>query len=209
MTTVSAVARPQTVSDMRRASKPEKPEDVIGEVAMSGLAGGALWTAGTGSGVSILAHEAGHATAANLLYVNAHPHISITPLKGGVTSFDPSHLSTWGNELGRNLSNAVVSAAGPAVDVVTSMAAFAVGYKMRKEHKILGPALMGYGSLMMLNDTLYAASAVSSNVAALAAKGNDFAGIATALHIHPIIPALVMASLIPLEFLALRHMEKH
>lgn len=170
--------------------------------------GGLLNVAGAGTGASIMAHELGHAVAAEALFVGANPHISIQPFKGGVTSFRAGALTALGEKYGREMSLGITSGAGPLVDTAISMVSFAAGFAVRKEHPYIGGALMGNAGLTMLNDTLYAGSALFGSVAELARAGNDFAGLAVYLGIPPLVSVAIMAAALPAEYLLLKGVEK-
>lgn len=202
-----AVARPATAAQM--LARADRGGLSVDDVILSGIYGGGAYLAGTGSGVSILAHEAGHAVAANALFTGANPRISIQPLQGGVTHWNPNGgLTDLGRHFGVNGSEAIVSAAGAAVDTGLAMVSFAAGYKMRHAHPIVGRALMGYAGMSMLNDTLYAATALGGSVAKLAETGNDFAALALHTGLPPIVGVAVMAAALPAEYLVLRALEK-
>ncbi|MBI3929219.1 MAG: hypothetical protein HY319_26980 [Armatimonadetes bacterium] len=154
---------------------------------------------------SIYAHELGHKLAVDTLYQNAQPTIEVNPFSGGVTRWFPGELTETGQKLGPRLSRAVVSAAGTVVDTTIAMTSFAVGYRIRKEHPLIGTTLMGYAGFTMLNSVFYAASALGSAVT----PGNDFASLALNAGIHPLVSMGILAAVLPAEYLLLRTLEKH
>ncbi|MBM3462969.1 MAG: hypothetical protein FJX76_12780 [Armatimonadetes bacterium] len=203
----ATVARPLSSAGLLRAAGEGNltPEDVMGCLVGGGVASLAV----SATGLNVLAHEAGHAVSVSALFENANPTISITPMKGGVTSWNPSGgLSELGESIGLGGSRAIVSGAGAIVDTAIAMTTFAAGYKLRKSHPILGRTLMGYAGMTMLNDILYAGTALVGNAAALAAKGNDFASLAVHAGIPPIAAIAIMAAVLPAEYLLLRALER-
>lgn len=179
-------------------------KDAIG----AALYGDIAYLGVSATGANIYAHEAGHAVAANLMFQDANATISVTPFKGGVTRFMAGALTETGQGLGREGALTVVSGAGPLVDVAISMVSFATGYVIRKQHPIAGRAMMGYAAMTMLNDVLYAGSALGAGTIALAKTGNDFANLAVHAGIPPIVSVAVLAALLPAEYLLLRAAEK-
>lgn len=157
------------------------------------------------AGPGTLLHEFGHKWAADALFENAQPHVEFTPFKGGVTRYQPSPLSHLGESLGEDKSRGLRSAAGPAMDLFSSMAIFAAGHKMRHKHPNAAAAMMGYASYRAASATLYALSP--------AKWGHDFAGMQKNLGIPIWASAAVFAAALPLEYLVLsalenRHAEK-
>lgn len=204
----AGIARPASAGELRRAAK--DPSDLTGdEIYRAGFAGGILHTVAGAGGAGIYAHELGHAVAANLVHQGANPSIDVTPFKGGVTRYRPGPLTELGQKLGEDGSRALVAGAGTLVDATSSAIAFAVGYRIRKKHKVLGPALMGYGAMTMANSVLYAGSALFGNLPALAKQGNDFAALATSIGLHPIASIAILGALLPAEYLLLKTLEKH
>lgn len=118
-----------------------------------------------------LIHESGHAFAARILYKNANPKITLNSygFKGGSCSSNKYNLSKFGKWLGTNNSEAISYAAGPIVDMVTSIALlrFFPGN--------------GYSYIKLLNNVAYAISALSeqafhtNEVASF--DGHDFVGV--------------------------------
>lgn len=153
-------------------------------------------------------HEMGHALTAEALFQGANPIVEVTPFGGGVTYWRPGPLTERGQQLGFDGARAAVSAAGPLVDMAMAMTTFGVGYKIRKEHPYVGSALMGYAAFSVVNDILYASSALG-NVAKAAATGNDFANIAVRTGLHPLASIAIMAAILPAEYLLLRYLENN
>lgn len=202
------VATPVTASDML-AQAEARPDAQVDKVLMAaGLGGGLANLAGVGTGASIMAHEVGHAVAAEALFQGANPQITIHPFKGGVTSYHAGALTPLGQQYGRDGSLAITAAAGPLVDTAISVVTFAAGFAMRKKHPIAGGTLMGYAGMTMLNDTLYAGSALFGSTVALAKTGNDFANLAVHAGIPPMVSVALMAAILPAEYLLLKGAEK-
>lgn len=172
----------------------------------AGTLGSAAYTAGSVY-PSTWAHEMGHATAIRTLYQNGRPSVEVFPFKGGVTKWYPSALSPLGEKLGSDGARAVVAASGTLVDIGLATSTFGLGFSLRKKHPIAGAALMGYGSMTLLNSVLYAGSALGGDLGALAAKGNDFATLAVKGGLHPLASMAILASIIPLEYAALKWTE--
>lgn len=197
-------------------TKPSKEEDsltgVVRDIIKSepkivgGMAGVAAYTAASAY-PSTWAHEMGHAVAIEHLYTNSQPSVEVFPFEGGVTRWRPSELSPLGKKLGADGARALVSASGTLVDLGIATTSFGVGFKLRKKHPIIGHALMGYGAMTVLNSALYAGSAVGGDLAALAAKGNDFASLGVRIGLPPIASVAILASILPLEYAALRWLE--
>lgn len=172
-------------------------------------AGNAAFSVVSHTGLNILAHETGHLVAASTLLSGSHAHIVLTPPTGGYTSFNGhAALSALGEKLGVNASMGIIAGAGAGVDALIAGALFAKGFKMRHEHPVIGSTMMGYAGFSMLNDVLYAGMAIGGNLAKLAATGNDFASLALATHISPLLAAGALALLLPAEYLLLRAAEK-
>lgn len=204
---VATVAMPMTAGQMLARAVARKDdgglsrEDVMGSL----VGGGASSLVGGFTGISIYPHEAGHAAAVNLLFKNARPDIDIFPGRGGVTRWDPrGGLTPLGERFGFEGSRAIVSGAGAIVDTAIAMTTFAAGYALRKKHPMVGRTMMGYAAMTMLNDVIYAASALGTAVA----RGNDFASLATFAGIHPLVSVAVLAAVLPAEYLVLRAIEK-
>ena len=184
----------------------EDPHKVMEQVCFGGALGTAAYLGGTAYPSTYL-HELGHKIAIEHLYSGAQADISVTPFKGGVTRWRAEGLSPLGEHLGSAGSRSAVAMAGTAMDALSSCALFAVGYKMRKSRPMAGSALMGYGVMTMANSTLYAASGIGKT-AATAKAGHDFLTLQTQLGVPCWVSTAVVASLIPLTYLAMRAFEK-
>lgn len=209
----STIRRPATrIQPPSSKSQAEKPEDSLNTKVdnfVFGLTGGAALSVAGAAYPTTWMHEMGHAGTIDLLYTNSSPSVEVWPFKGGVTKWQPSELSDLGKKFGPNGARAMVSAAGTIVDMGVAATSFGVGFKLRKEHPIVGTALMGFGGMTVLNSISYAASAVGKNVSELAKSGNDFAGIAVKAGIHPLASIAIMAAILPLEYAALKYLEDH
>ncbi|MEW6278069.1 MAG: hypothetical protein AB1758_05560 [Candidatus Eremiobacterota bacterium] len=173
------------------------------EIVDSCFRGGGSYVAGLLYPTTYL-HELGHAVAVNALYQGADPHITVTPLVGGVTRWTQgAPLTDLGQKLGRSTARTAVAAAGTAVDVGLSTIAFAAGYMLRKKQPWLGCAMMGYAGFGMAQTVLYALSAVGSTFV-----GNDFGTFAAMTGVPPLVTAGVLAAILPAEYLLLRYLER-
>ena len=202
-------ARPTSARELRAAAETHDRVDLSGEELIKTAAFGALASAAGTAGPSIAAHEIGHVVAANAVYQGANPSFEVTPFQGGVTRYTAGPLTELGQKLGPNGAQALVAGAGTLVDATSAAVSFAVGYKIRKEHPVLGPALMGYGGLTMVNSMLYAGTALSGSLPALAKQGNDFAALATSIGLPPVVSIALLGAMLPAEYLILRQLEKH
>lgn len=152
-------------------------------------------------------HEMGHAKMVELMYDTPKPTVEVFPFKGGVTRWYPGPLTEVGQKFGPDGARAMVSAAGTLVDMGVATTTFGAGFKLRKKHPMIGAALMGYGAMTVANSIAYAASAVGKDVVKLAREGNDFAGLAVRAGLHPLASVAIMASILPLEYAALKWLE--
>lgn len=201
----SVAARPAPV--LRRQKEAEPEGDLRRELTQTAMLGAGAWTLGAAYPSTWL-HEMGHALTAEALFEGANPIVSVTPFGGGVTRWTPGELTPLGEDLGYRTARAAVSAAGPLVDIAMSMATFGIGFAVRKKYPMVGKALMGYAGFTMLNDIFYAGSALGKDLPALARSGNDFASLGVNAGIHPLVSMGIMAAVLPLEYLALKGIEK-
>lgn len=195
-----------------KSDTPAQPEKVVDELVRehplvaAGLLGSAGYTAASAYPSTWL-HEIGHATAIKHLYSNGRPTVEVFPFKGGVTRWYPSELSPLGKRLGPDGARALVAASGTLVDIGVATSTFGLGFTLRKKHPIVGSALMGYGAMTMVNSLFYAGSALGGDLAALSAKGNDFATIAVKGGLHPIASMAILASILPLQYAGMKLLE--
>lgn len=185
---------------------PDDPNKKMQDICFGGALGTAAYMGGTAFPSTYL-HELGHKMAIHTLYSGAQADITVNPFKGGVTKWSAQGLSPLGEHLGAHGSRSVVAMAGTAMDALSSCALFAAGYKMRKKHPLMGNAMMGYGVMNMTNATLYAASGIGKG-AATAKAGHDFVTLQTQLGVPCWVSTLVVASLIPLTYVAMRALDK-
>ena len=200
---------PQNNNDPKPPKKPDQPgKGIIGQnpVTDTLFLGSASYTLGTAYPSTWL-HEMGHAKMAEALFVDPQTSIEVNPFRGGVMRWRPGQLSELGHKVGRDTARGMVAAAGPVVDMAIAATSFGVGFKMRKEHPLIGRALMGYGIMSVVNDIAYAGKALGGDMVKKAAAGNDFANMGVKLGLHPIASIAIMASIIPLEYLALKYLE--
>ncbi|MEK9144105.1 MAG: hypothetical protein AAB339_00680, partial [Elusimicrobiota bacterium] len=124
----------------------------------------------------------------------------------GYVSYGDLHPTELGRRIGANASRAVISAAGSAAQAGASMAQFAVGYAVRKDHPVIGYTLMAASSVQHLSNSLYlwsAAGMSAGEIAEAAATGHDWASFAAATGINPTLTALAYTALLPAEALVL------
>ena len=185
---------------------PEPPQNNLDFVFKSGFYGGIAHTVGTLYPTTYL-HELGHKVAAHSLFEGVQSTITVKPLQGGSLRWRAQGLSALGERLGYEGSRAAVAAAGPMVDVVTSMAAFGAGYKMRHRHPIVAQTMMGYAAANMANLTLYAASGIGKTLAS--SPGHDFLNLQAFAGIPCWASTAVLASLLPAQFLVMRALDQN
>lgn len=182
---------------------PPDPRDTLIPAAMLGVGG---WMAGTAYPTTYL-HELGHKVAVNALYQNANPTISVTPFKGGSTTWSPGGgLSPLGQKLGHSASRSAVAMAGTAMDALSSVALFAAGYKLKKSNPVLGTSMMCFSAMNMLNSTSYAASGIGKAVASK--PGHDFLTLQAMTGLPCWASAVIVASILPATYLVMRSLDK-
>jgi hypothetical protein len=150
-------------------------------------------------------HELGHKAAIDTLFKEAGAQVSVTPFKGGATRWSGKHFTELGSSLGMENSRAIVSAAGPAVDLFSSLASFAVGFKVRKKHPNLGAAMMGYAGFRAASSVMYALTPCKGT----SCNGHDFQNFAKFAGVPAWVSAVVIAAAIPVEYLVLKALEKN
>lgn len=182
----------------------ERFNGALDGLSKTAMLGGASYLAGSAY-PTIYLHELGHKIAAEQLYSNPRTSITVNPFKGGAMRWYPSALSPLGEKLGANGARAAVAAAGPAVDVLTSVALFGAGYKLRKKHPMVGHAMMGYAGMNMANITAYAASGIGKTLAQSA--GHDFLNLQAFAGIPPWVSMVALASILPAQYLIMRALE--
>ncbi len=121
---------------------------------------------------SVLSHEMGHAIAAQALYLTP-VKIEIFPFEGGMMKSNRSVLSDLGNYFGHSYSNLIISAAGPAIDLISSLVFIGVAHKIQKKYPDLSRYLNMMAAVTLLNVTFYAASAFFTSF-----PGHDFIALA-------------------------------
>lgn len=206
---IQTAPKPRTPSSLPKKQGPQPPRDrdqQIEDFCFGGALGSAAFL-GAAAYPSTYLHELGHKMAIHTLYAGAQTEIHVTPFKGGATRWSNEGLSPLGQHLGADGSRAVVAMAGTAMDALSSCALFAAGYKMRKTRPVTGNAMMGYGILRMVASTQYAASGIGKTAATVSA-GHDFFRLQTTLGVPCWASTAVVASLIPLTYLAMRALEK-
>lgn len=186
------------------------PGGLTGDEALgTGVLGALAYVAG-GIYPSTWAHEMGHATATKILYEVPFPEVTVRPLMGGRTHIEwGMPLSRAGEMMGEDLSWATTAAAAAAVDVGIAMTSMAMGYRIRKQHPIVGMSLMGYAGWSILGRIGYAASALGSDgLKALAAEGHDYAIMAVHGGLQPLAAIGILAAVLPAEYAVLRWLDK-
>ena len=124
----------------------------------------------------------------------------------GYVSYGDLRPTELGGRIGANASRAVISAAGSAAQAGASMAQFAVGYAVRKDHPVIGYTLMAASSVQHLSNSLYlwsAAGMSAGELAEAASTGHDWASFAAATGVNPTLTALAYTALLPAEALVL------
>jgi hypothetical protein len=188
------------------------------------------------SGAETILHEGAHAKTLQLMFDNAHPTVQVDAIDNlqaflkdpskenlsrflsgydvnqdgalGVTSLDTgTGLSKTGKVLGENKAIAVVAAAGSVAQEIPALAGFALGYKMRKEHPMLGYMLMTTGTLSHLSNSLYPLSAVAMPTDYVP-DGHDWKMFAQLTGIPPAVTAGLFFLSLPALAAGLHYMEK-
>ncbi len=149
-------------------------------------------------------HELGHKAAIGALFKDAEAKISVKPFQGGGTRWSGKHFTHLGTSLGMENSRAIVSAAGPAVDLFSSLASFATGFKLRKQHPNLGAALMGYAGFRAARSVMYALTPCKDSMC----SGHDFQNLAKFAGVPTWVSAAIFAAAIPAEYAVLKLLEK-
>jgi hypothetical protein len=148
--------------------------------------------------VAVLAHESGHALAAKALFRQSDPQIVLNFPNGGWTSYEDWHgLTKWGECFGRARSNLLVTAAGPAFGVVTSIISLGIAHMIQRDHPRASLYLNALAVMNIFTHVIYALSALVPSEQTI---GHDFVALA-ASGIHPLAAAVVMVA-IPILFKA-------
>jgi len=204
--------RPPQLPQAKKLPAPQKPDapkpqppDKLEILYKGGLLGTGAYLAGTAYPSTYL-HELGHKIAINTLYEGANPRISVEPFKGGATRWSPRALSSLGQSLGPQASRSVVAMAGTAMDALSSVALFATGYHVKKRNPVLGTSMMVYGAMTMANSTAYALSGIGKTAAS--SPGHDFLTLNSMTGIPCWASAAVVASILPVTYLALKSLDK-
>lgn len=186
--------------------EPQEPQNKLDFAFKTAFYGGIAHTVGS-LYPTIYLHELGHKVAAHTLFDGVQSTITVNPLQGGSLRWRPQGLSELGQRLGYEGSRAAVAAAGPMVDVVTSMAAFGAGYKMRHRHPVVAQTMMGYAAANMANLTLYAGSGIGKTLAS--SPGHDFLNLQAFAGIPCWVSTAVLASLLPAQYLVMRALDQN
>ena len=109
-------------------------------------------------------HECGHALAAQLLFQNARPQITVQPFAGGSTSFSTRNLTSWGQKIGKTGALCFATAMGPGTALAVSAAVVMTGYVAKSKFPELGQYLVGVGRGDFWGGAWYAFSALDPEV---------------------------------------------
>lgn len=125
----------------------------------------------------ILFHECGHALAYKALLQQSQISIKIFPFVGGETTCYSGNwnLSQWGKQIGRKASNFVISAAGPAANLLSALIFLGIAHYVRESHPTLSLYLNAIAIADIANQVFYALSAYISY---FAMPGHDFIALA-------------------------------
>jgi len=145
----------------------------------------------TAFNAQILIHESGHAIAATWLFQDANPEITFTPCLGGITRFSTTHLSYWGEKIGKSNAILVATLMGPACSLLVSAVAIAVGYASQGKFPELGYYLIGVGKGDFVAHSAYAMAALSSSPSS---QAHDYVRLRT-FGIHPIASTIVLIAI--------------
>jgi hypothetical protein len=144
-----------------------------------------------GRNVQILAHEAGHAGLAHLLYKNAQASIRLFPFQGGATTYSTSALTPFGKMLGWRQSEWLVTAGGAGTSLLLSSLSLGLGLACRKKHPILSKYLLSCAVFDFLYHINYAASTFFASPLNVS---HDFVHLAQ-MGLSPIIPIIGMIAI--------------
>ncbi len=141
--------------------------------------------------IGTLIHEGGHALAADALFQNADPHISITPFgdqNAGVTNANTNFLSSWGQRIGMKMALFIFSAGGPAIQLLVSTICLGLaGTKWIEKYPTLRTYLFSFG-------VIYAGGLTNYSLCA-PIPGDDFVSMSQLSGINP--AAFVAMTLLP------------
>ncbi len=85
----------------------------------------------TAYNIQNLIHEWGHAVAANQIYQNANPRISLIPFFWGKTQYNSEHYTEFGEGLGPIHSRSLIALAGPVFSLLASGAGILIANALR------------------------------------------------------------------------------
>ncbi|MBI2266105.1 MAG: hypothetical protein HYU64_13175 [Armatimonadetes bacterium] len=205
---------------------------------MPGLGlGSALTYAETATGLETALHESGHLLTAEALYRELSGSVQVDGFENlsqlakrpsttnlthfllahdarqdgasGYFSYTAGEPSALGRIVGARGREALVAVSGPAIAEGAQMAAFAIGFKLRKKHPILGYTLMASAAMNHVSNSLYPINAaMSAGKPAGETSGNDFLQFSRATGIPPALTAAVFAVSLPALGAALFWMER-
>ena len=145
----------------------------------------------------IAIHESGHALMASSCFQNAKPKITITPFRGGMTSYTVSNgLTALGNLLGKERALVLISASGIMATTVFAMISFAIADKLQDHYPTVASCLNYEGVAFIMSEVLYGLTAFIASKEDLT---HDFIYMWQKGGIHPLIPIALMITLPLLE----------
>lgn len=148
-----------------------------------------------------LIHEAGHAGAALLCYLQAEPSITIK-LYEGMTNYNISYgLTAFGKRLGEHESMLFVTAAGLAAPVLAAAGELSLSHLIENHYPLISEIISHHAASQYLNLFLYGYKSLNMNKMMLE---NDFIRLWTMGDIHPYIPMALICA-VPLYELASRY----
>lgn len=136
----------------------------------------------------LVMHEGGHALAAHVLIKHPRTRISIEPFEGGITTYRLGPLTKIGEYFGRAKTQLIISAAGPALSIVSATAGIAASLALKKSHPEISRYLNVVAADSIAKQVFYALSALWKSAVE---KGHDFLHL-MAGGVHPVVAALSM-----------------
>ncbi|HSX37319.1 MAG TPA: hypothetical protein VLE95_00635 [Chlamydiales bacterium] len=138
----------------------------------------------TALNLHMLLQETGHAIAAQWMFQNASPKITINPYMYAITEFNTAHLTAWGQNIGKSGALLFVTIMGPLFSLAISAVAIAVGLTVQKKFQELGKYLTRYGRADFYNQSLCALRVMLTSPPA---NARNFVYLKEC-GIHPLIP---------------------
>ncbi|HSX38729.1 MAG TPA: hypothetical protein VLE95_07885 [Chlamydiales bacterium] len=145
----------------------------------------------TGVHAQRLLHEGGHAWAANAVFKNAKPKITLFPYGATRTEYATAELTDFGSKLGKHRSLTLVAVSGPATTLLVSTIAMIAGMAVRAKFQELSCYLIAYGRMDFFQHAVYAANAMLAHPKD---DKHDFV-VLSASGVHPLAAAIVLIAL--------------